>query len=388
MFVAGAHVLLYIKLPAPMTLRFAIINVFGVAMLFGAQAAGLLLGLAAVLWLILWPITILKRRGHTRFVPWMGCLSIALLASLFIAYKLYFDTALTVGRQVDHPAKIEALYRLMRAVSFSYVFVRGIDLIRSVVWSSHRLLNPLSLTGYLGPFHMLIAGPISPYAEHVKADELQRPEPTFAHLLTCTNTIATGLFLKIVVAQAMKLFLFGVEGSIVSTSWVDSAYLLAFLFCDFAGYSLIALGIGRLLHIPTPVNFDRPYLATSVTAFWQRWHMSLGVFVRNNLFLPLQLFLARRVRRRSWVTLVGLLPLAIAFVFVAMWHRLTVSFFIWGVGMAAVMTIEKLVCNRAAVRVWLQHPRVKLASRVIGPVYTLGVIITSVHYVANEIFVG
>ena len=388
-FVAAAHVLLYVKLPMPMSSRFAIVNLFGIGLFFGPQAAGLLAVLALALWLVLWPTARLRQAGRERLASGLGLISLLLLVSLFVGYKLYFDRALRLGpTQEGHPATLGFVYGVLRVVSFSYVFLRAVDLIRSVAWGVERLLNPIALTGYLGPFHMLIAVPISPYAEHVKADEIPRPEPRFAHLLNSVNTIATGLFFKVVIAQAMKIFLFGVDGALVSKSWIDTAYLLTYLFFDFAGYSLIALGIGRLLHVPTPLNFDHPYLACSVTDFWQRWHKSLGVFVRNNLFLPLQLFLARRVRRRSLTSLVAIVPLAVAFVFVAMWHRLTVPFLIWGIAMAIIMVIEKLVRDQFLYVGWFQHQRAQTAIRVVGPFYALCVIITSIHYITSEIFTG
>lgn len=345
--------------------------------------------LAFGLWAMLWPTARFKQAGRERLASVFGLMSLLFLVGLFVTYKLYFDKVLISGQaQEDHTGSLGFVYGLLRIVSFSYVFLRAVDLIRSVAWGAERLINPIALTGYLGPFHMLIAGPISPYAEHLEIDNLPRPEPTFSHLLNCANTIATGLFFKVVIAQAMKIFLFGVEGAIVSTSWMDTAYLLTYLFFDFAGYSLIALGIGRLLHVPTPLNFDRPYLACSVTEFWQRWHKSLGVFVRNNLFMPLHLFLARRVRRRSLSPFVALVPLVITFIFVAMWHRLTIPFLIWGIAMAIIMVIEKLVRDRFIYVEWFKHKRAQLALRVVGPFYALCVIITSIHYISSEIFTG
>lgn len=350
----------------------------------------LLLGvLAIVLWLALRCVLWLKEAGRHDHAKFLGLLILLAMVSLFVGYKLYFDTALTTGAtDSENPAPLEILYKALRLISFSFVFLRVVDLIRSIVWGVERLINPISLTGYLGPFHMLIAGPITPYAQYIEADQKEQTQPTFSHLFSCVGTITTGLFYKVVVAQSMTMFLFGVEGALASGSWVDSAYLLCFLFFDFAGYSLIALGIGRLLQVPTPVNFDKPYLSTSVTEFWQRWHVSLGIFVKNNLFLPLYLVLVRRFNRRLSPTIISLLPLAVVFVFIAMWHRVTVAFFIWGVTIAAIMVVEKLVRDRFLTSTWSQRKQFNLAVKFVGPIYTLALIITSVHFVIAEIFAG
>lgn len=381
--------LLAIKLKIPLTLRFAILNIIGIWLFFGGKAVLLLGVLAIVLWLALRCVLWLKEAGRHDHAKFLGLLILLAMVSLFVGYKLYFDTALTTGAtDSENPAPLVMLYKALRLISFSFVFLRVVDLIRSIVWGVERLINPISLTGYLGPFHMLIAGPITPYAQYIEADQKEQTQPTFSHLFSCVGTITTGLFYKVVVAQSMTMFLFGVEGALASGSWVDSAYLLCFLFFDFAGYSLIALGIGRLLQVPTPVNFDKPYLSTSVTEFWQRWHVSLGIFVKNNLFLPLYLVLVRRFNRRLSPTIISLLPLAVVFVFIAMWHRVTVAFFIWGVTIAAIMVVEKLVRDRFLTSTWSQRKQFNLAVKFVGPIYTLALIITSVHFVIAEIFAG
>ena len=117
--------------------------------------------------------------------------------------------------------------------------------------------------------------------------------------------------------------------------------------------------------------------------------MSRGTFVRNNLFLPMQLFVARRLRgRKTLATIVGLVPLALSFMFVAVWHRLSVPFLLWGIAMAVVMVLEKLVRDHVLARGWAERRAVRGAWRVIGPIYTMSIIITGIHFVAKEIFVS
>ena len=387
---AAAYVLMQVELPAPRSLRFAIVNGAGLGLVFGWTAFATLLALALGLWLLLRPAGVPaaagtpaagEDRGRAATAGWGA---IALLVAAFVAYKLGYGPA----AETERPAAVQAAYRLLRAVSFSYVFLRAVDLVRAVAWGGHKLLDPLSLTGFLGPFHMLLSGPVTPYAEHVDADREPTPAPTFDHLVRCAQTIVSGLFMKVVIAQSLKILRYGAVDPIVAGSWWDTAYLMLYLFFDFGGYSLMALGIGRLLAVPTARNFDRPFLAPSVTDFWARWHMSLGMFLRNNLFLPIQLFLARRLRRRSLATLVALVPLAVSFTCVGLWHRVSVRFALWGVGMALVMTAEKLVRDAAFARGWGDSAAMRGAWRVAGPIYTMTVIVTGIHFVAREIFVS
>jgi membrane protein involved in D-alanine export len=381
--VAAAYVLTQVALPVPRSLRFAIVNGTGISLIFGWDTFATLLALAAGLWLLLRPAVGVRRRGWAAAAA--AASAIALLIAVFVAYKLGYGLD---ASGAERPDAARSAYRLLRAVSFSYVFLRAVDLVRAVTWGGHRLLDPLSLTGFLGPFHMLLSGPVTPYAEHVAGTDAPAPAPTFTHLTLCAQTIVTGLFMKVVIAQSLKIFRYGAADPIAVGSWWDTAYLMLYLFFDFGGYSLMALGIGRLLAVPTSRNFDRPFLASTVTDFWARWHMSLGIFLRNNLFLPIQLFVARRLRRRALATVAALVPLAVSFISVGAWHRISIRFTLWGAAMAIVMTLEKLVRDYLLGHRWGESTSLRNVWRVAGPVYTQVVIITGIHFVAREIFVS
>jgi len=201
------------------------------------------------------------------------------------------------------------------------------------------------------------------------------------------NTIATGLFYKFVIAESLKMLAFGARAPIAPPqSLADTMYLLVYLFFDFAGYSRIALGIGRLIGIPTPENFRAPLLAASVTDFWNRWHMSLGAFVFRNIYTPLQVALVRRFGIAS-ARQVNLVTLIVSFGFVGIWHRMTLPFLLWGVSMGAIMFVERMVRDYAAGVPALQHRAVALAIRIAGPIYVIAVISLSLRFIMRE-FLG
>jgi len=249
------------------------------------------------------------------------------------------------------------------------------------------LISPLAVAGYLAPFHMLAAGPIAAYRDHATLDEAPPTAMSFPVFVIHLNTITTGLFYKFVIAESLKILAFGARGPLAAPqSLADTMFLLVYLFFDFAGYSKVALGIGRLLGIPTPENFRAPLLAVSVTDFWNRWHMSLGAFVFRNIYTPLQVALVRRVgiaRSRQ----ANLLTLVVAFGFVGVWHRMSVAFLLWGISMGVLMFVERLIRDYAASVPALQHRAVAIAMRIAGPVYVITAISLSLRFIMRE-FLG
>lgn len=93
------------------------------------------------------------------------------------------------------------------------------------------------------------------------------------------------------------------------------------LYLDFSGYSTMAIAFGNLFGIQLPVNFNKPYLSTSIVEFWRRWHMSLSISIRTYLFMPL-------VRKTGAVRN----SLVVAFVLAGLWHEFTIQYLLWGIG--------------------------------------------------------
>ena len=115
----------------------------------------------------------------------------------------------------------------------------------------------------------------------------------------------------------------------LSLDFLGFIYLdFAGLFFDFSGYTAIALGIGNLFGISLPINFNRPYLARNMREFWQRWHISLGKFISTYLFNP-------------FIRKTGSAPKAIflAFCVIGLWHEISLSYFLWGVGHGFAMAL-------------------------------------------------
>jgi D-alanyl-lipoteichoic acid acyltransferase DltB (MBOAT superfamily) len=247
---------------------------------------------------------------------------------------------------VAHPLHAARLLPILTAVAYSYVLLRAIDLSRATWEGRTPAPGPLDLLNYLLPFHMLAAGPIQAWDEFVAQPKI--PEPlNFNQALGMIERIVHGLFKKYVLAMAVSsIFLTqGRAGGWYRLVEMNMTYL--WLYLDFSAYSDIAVGIGGLLGVATPENFRRPYLARNITEFWERWHISLSMWIRRNLFFPIQLNLVRRTDGRFplWCASFAIF---VSFLLCGAWHGLTLPFLVWGVANGAGLVI----CN--LYRYWLK----------------------------------
>jgi D-alanyl-lipoteichoic acid acyltransferase DltB (MBOAT superfamily) len=226
------------------------------------------------------------------------------------------------------------------------VFLRAIDLARAVWERRSPPPNPVKLVNYLLPFHMLAAGPIQAWDEFIVQPAL--PDAlTFDQSLAFIERIVHGLFKKYVLAFAVKS-IFLTDGR--AGGWyrlVEMNMMYLWLFLDFSAYSDIAVGIGGLMGVATPENFNKPYIARNITELWERWHISLSMWIRRNLFFPMQLALVRRTQGKYALWCASLAIFA-SFVLCGAWHGLTVPFLLWGILQGAALA----VCN--LYRYWLK----------------------------------
>lgn len=238
------------------------------------------------------------------------------LLVLFVAHKL---------PSVELPTGVRGA---LSAIGFSYVVLRVVDLVRAVAEHRHPPPRLDEVISYLLPFHMLAAGPIQAYDEFRGQPKV--PEPlTWATALVGLERIASGLFKKFVIAQAIHEVLltgFTARGPYLVLE-AQANYL--WLYLDFSAYSDIAVGIGMLLGRATPENFANPLAARNLTEFWERWHISLSQFVRRNLFIPIQLALGRRTSD-AHPLISASVALGVAFLLVGLWHGISLRFLAWG----------------------------------------------------------
>ena len=384
-----AYLLIQTKLPLRSSLRYGLINAGILSFLLGLQITLAAISLTLILWGLL-RVTLTYRnnnRGGLKFLA--GTISLLFITLIFIFHKLNTsnESFFASFNNAIPWVRAELILPALILISFSYVFLRCIDLIRSIVWGETELLDPISLLGFILPFYMIVSGPINSYEEHLKINESPPNEDSGPHrIILIINEITTGLFYKFVIAEGIRIYFWGLGEAISINSWYDSAIFFIYLFFDFAGYSKVALGLGKLYRVPTPENFDSPFLSCSMTEFWTRWHMSLGNFVRKNIFFPIQLYLVRQLGRKHAI-FVNAFTVIFSFGMVGLWHRFTWVFFAWGLAMGLVLTVEKFAREYSQSFSVITSPFFQAGVRVIGPAYVFIINASGIYFVANEIFV-
>ncbi|MFT4849527.1 MAG: D-alanyl-lipoteichoic acid acyltransferase DltB (MBOAT superfamily) [Polaribacter sp.] len=183
----------------------------------------------------------------------------------------------------------------------------------------------ISFAVFVSFFPQLVAGPIE-RASHLLPQFLKKREFDYKTAVTGISLISYGFFKKLVIADRLSIYVNSVFKDIDNANSISLIFGIIFfsfqIYADFSGYSLIARGIAKLLGFDLMVNFNRPYLANSITDFWRRWHISLSTWFRDYLYIPLG---GNRV-----TTLRNYYNLIIVFLVSGLWHGANWTFVIWG----------------------------------------------------------
>ena len=199
--------------------------------------------------------------------------------------------------------------------------------------------DPFKLMLYVSCFPQLIAGPIVQYSD--VAVMLDERESTLEGFTEGMKRFAVGLSKKVLLANVCGLIIeelpsaAGVSGMSVLGAWYISVLYSLQLYFDFSGYSDMAIGMGRIFGFTYKENFNYPYISKSASEFWRRWHISLGSFFRDYVYIPLGG--NRRGRART------ALNLAIVWALTGLWHGASWNFVIWGLYYGVLIILEKLV---------------------------------------------
>jgi alginate O-acetyltransferase complex protein AlgI len=198
---------------------------------------------------------------------------------------------------------------------------------------------------YIMLFPKLIAGPIVRF--HEIAGQLdaegRRPFETIDHKLAGLFRFTLGLAKKVLIAnvlgeQADRIFALDPRTLPLLTAWAGAVSYSLQIYFDFSGYSDMALGLGRLIGFQFPENFNSPYISRSITEFWQRWHITLGRWMRDYLYIPLG---GNRVRpSRLYVNLWTV------FILSGFWHGAAWTFLAWGAYHGLFLVLERLFLLR------------------------------------------
>ncbi len=186
---------------------------------------------------------------------------------------------------------------------------------------------------YLSMFFQLVAGPIVRYGD--VAREIDSRSESVSDFAGGISRLVMGLGKKVLIANSMgalasQFLTFDTAPSSVLAAWAGAVAFSLQIYFDFSGYSDMAIGMGLMCGFHFPENFDHPYVSTSVTEFWRRWHISLGTFFRDYLYIPLG-----GNRRHQ------MLNILIVWFCTGLWHGASVNFILWGLYFAFFLVLEK-----------------------------------------------
>lgn len=194
----------------------------------------------------------------------------------------------------------------------------------------------ISLGTYLCMFPQLIAGPIVNY--HLIQEQLHKRKHSMVKVESGLKVFALGLAYKVLLANRVghlwtEATAIGYESISTPLAWMSIVAYSLQLYFDFYGYSLMAIGLGRMMGFDFPQNFNNPYMAVSMTDFWRRWHMTLGGWFREYVYIPLggnRGGFAKTVRNMFVVWLLT-----------GLWHGASWNFVLWGLLLFVLLFVEK-----------------------------------------------
>lgn len=231
-----------------------------------------------------------------------------------------------------------------------------IDVYRGDVSAQRNYVN---LAAYISMFPQLIAGPIVRYADI--AGQLENRTHSTAKTSLGVRRFIIGLSKKILLANVLgelvDVFKNADERSVLFYWLYAVAYTLHIYF-DFSGYSDMAIGLGHVFGFDFLENFNYPFISRSITEFWRRWHMSLGSWFRDYLYIPLG---GNRVSRGRWI-----FNIAVVWAATGLWHGAAWNFVAWGVYFAVLLVLEKLFLKK-----WLERAPAR------GHIYVMLLVIIS-----------
>lgn len=278
--------------------------------------------------------------------PWLA-IGITANLALLVVFKYLGLITETVGLPRIEP-------RLPLGISF-FTF-QAMSLLIDVSRGSKPAANAIRTGLYISMFPQLIAGPIVRWDE-IRAQIVERRE-SWDRFCDGTKLFMLGLAQKVLIADVIAQVAdsaFGADATTLgpTAAWIGLAAFTLQIYFDFAGYSNMAIGLGRIFGFELPRNFEHPYSAASFQEFWRRWHMTLSRWFLDYLYIPLGG--SRDGAARTYRNLL------IVFVLCGLWHGAAWTFLLWGLWHGVFLIGERLARSRG-------FPKMP---RLIGVIYTV-----------------
>lgn len=251
---------------------------------------------------------------------------------------LYFKYADFFIINVNRMTGLEIpLLRVLLPVGISFYTFQIISYLADVYGGSVKpQKNVIDFAMYVCLFTQLAAGPIIRYTD--MEGQMKDHRTNVNDLAEGIRRVILGLSKKVLLADAFGEFCQQVKvaaGPSVLFLWLSALAFTLQIYFDFSGYSDMAIGLGRIFGFQFPENFRYPYCAESITEFWRRWHISLGTWFRDYVYIPLG---GNRCKPWKWVW-----NILIVWLLTGFWHGAEWNFLLWGLYFAVILVLEKLI---------------------------------------------
>lgn len=274
---------------------------------------------------------------HSKYKKLFLILSITISLGILVYFK-YIDFLIT-NINLWLTNKID-LINVILPIGISFYTFQLISYIADVYNGKAKVQkNILKLAMYVSLFPQLIAGPIVRYT--TIEEQIEKREYSLEKFSLGIRRFIIGLGKKVLIANVLgeliQIFLVSNEKSILFY-WIYAIANMLQIYFDFSGYSDMAIGLGKMFGFEFLENFNYPYIATSITDFWRRWHISLSSWFRDYVYIPLG---GNRVRKIKWLR-----NILIVWLLTGLWHGAAWNFIIWGIYFGILLIIEKLFMGK------------------------------------------
>ncbi len=279
---------------------------------------------------------ILEKYRNTKKGRLILCLSLLIPVSFLVYFKYadFFISSFNSATGLSLP-----LLNVVLPIGISFYTFQILSYQIDVYRGTRAQRNPVDLACYITLFPQLIAGPIVRYTDIER--ELKSRTHTAEKFSSGVVKFTVGLGKKILLANTIGSFCAAFDGATdksVIFAWVNAVAVALQIYFDFSGYSDMAIGLGRMLGFKFLENFNYPFISKSATEFWRRWHISLGSWFRDYVYIPLG---GNRVSPARHIFNIFAVWFLTGF-----WHGAGWNYIIWGIFYAVILISEKLFYGR------------------------------------------
>jgi alginate O-acetyltransferase complex protein AlgI len=342
---------------APSRWKNLVLLLFSLGFYFYGEPIYTLLMLASTLSAYLHGLLIDRTRGSRWSRIWLWSSVVSSIGTLgFFKYSDFFISNLNALFSSQFP-----LLELALPIGISFYTFQTlsytIDVYRGDAEVQHNFIR---LATYVALFPQLIAGPIVRYT--TVESELSNRRHSFEDFAAGVNRFVLGMAKKVIVADTLGMLVVDFRASndrSVAFYWLYALAASLQLYFDFSGYSDMAIGLGRIFGFHFLENFNYPFISRSISEFWRRWHMSLGHWFRDYVYIPLG---GNRVGRWQWIR-----NILIVWLLTGFWHGADWTFILWGLYFALFLLLERFILSKLLDRL----------PRIVAHLYVIPVILIS-----------